>query len=102
MLNKRLQHSNNQSRAVAETIKSTLFAGLLASKRSGERFHYVREYGLDNIKKRALCNDLQPAARALILVLFRYNLTHTITPRGLRIAITPNAWRIAAQVGQSL
>jgi hypothetical protein len=102
MVNKCLRASENHGRGQAESIKSTLFEGLLTSKMNNRRFHYVREFGFDGITKTARLADMPAPAQTLLQILFRYNIQHKFTPRGLRIAITPNLWRIASNAGRSL
>jgi hypothetical protein len=91
MVNSNLQISDNQRVGEARKALNQIFQKAYQSAANGKPFAYIIDYGFLHVSHDELCRDTPRLVRDVLVGLFRYNIRHKITSRGLRVSI-PNFW----------
>ncbi|TNV22502.1 hypothetical protein FH968_00100 [Buttiauxella sp. B2] len=87
MINKDLQLTNNHRVGQAQCALNHIFQKVYQSAANGKSFAYITDFGFLDLNRDEFCTNTPPLVRDVLVGLFRYNIKHKITSRGLRVSI---------------
>lgn len=87
MINRDLQLTDNHRVGQARCALNHIVQKAYQSAANGRPFAYVTDYGFLHLVGDELCRDTPQLVRDVLVGLFKYNIRHKITSRGLRVSI---------------